>query len=45
MKVKKYHLQKQGINPMEIKDSLYRYAAGSKNYVPLTLWDYPHALD
>jgi len=45
MKVIKYHLQNQGINPMEIKDSLYRYAPGSKNYVPLTLWDYPHSLD
>jgi acyl-CoA synthetase (AMP-forming)/AMP-acid ligase II/poly(3-hydroxyalkanoate) synthetase len=45
MKVIKYHLQKQGINPMEIKDSLYRYAESSNNYVPLTLWDYPHSLD
>jgi len=45
LKVVKHHLQKQGINPMEIKDSLYRYAEISKNYVPLTLWDYPHTLD
>lgn len=45
MKVIKYNLQNQGINPMEIKDSLYRYAESSKNYVPLTLWDYPHSLD
>jgi len=45
MKVIKYHLQKQGVNPMEIKDSLYRMAEISNNYVPLTLWDYPHSLD
>ena len=45
MKVIKYHLQKQGINPLEIKDSLYRYSEGSNNYVPLTVLDFPHSLD
>lgn len=45
MKIIKYHLQEQGVNPMEIKDSLYRLAEPSNSYVPLTLLDYPHSLD
>ncbi|ETR72419.1 MAG: putative long chain acyl-CoA synthase [Candidatus Magnetoglobus multicellularis str. Araruama] len=45
MKVIKYHLQSEGVSPMDIKDSLYRYAPISKTYVPLTMWDYPHVLD
>jgi len=41
LRVVKYHLQKEGINPTNIHDPLYRYDQETQNYVSLTSWDYP----
>ncbi|MBF0449660.1 MAG: long-chain-acyl-CoA synthetase [Candidatus Magnetomorum sp.] len=45
LRVIKYHLQKEGINPTNVHDPLYRYEQDLKDYVPLTSWDYPQTLD
>jgi len=45
LRVIKYHLQKEGIDPMSVHDPMYRYDQDFRNYVPLTSWDYPHTID